>query len=135
MPLTTAAILPSTSFPIKCSSNSKNYLFAFLYRILIQPRGKYSAKTTLPGDNNTLSIGGIDTFLKKLLLPHFHDNLMDSPLGFCIILRNWYFIEVSLKISWHTLHKLYKHLTLCCIHETNIQCQLSLKILNICHDS
>lgn len=99
MPLTPAAILPSTSFPIKCSSISKNYLFAFRYRILIQHRGKYSAKKTLPGDNNTLSIGGIDTFLKKLLLPHFHDNLSDSLLGFCIILRNWYYIDVSLKIS------------------------------------
>lgn len=43
---------------------------------------------TLPRDDNILSIAGTDTFLKELLLPHFHDNLSDSPFDFHSILRN-----------------------------------------------
>lgn len=56
-------------------------------------------------DNNILWNTRHNTFLEKLLLPHFHNILNDAPPGFHITLRNWSLIEVSFKISWHT-HKL-----------------------------
>lgn len=49
---------------------------------------KVGVMKTLPRDNDILSRAGTDTFLKELLLPHFHDNLSDSPFDFHIILRN-----------------------------------------------
>lgn len=49
-------------------------------------------------DNNILWNTRHNTFLEKLLLPHFHNILNDAPPGFHITLRNWSISAATCKL-------------------------------------